>query len=377
MVRDAVANVVMRLMNCGYDPRKVGDDAWELRCPAHRSPDHALAITRNAFNHVTLECRSAGNCAHSRIVSALGLTNEHLYAETPDGWVRRLALVPVQSASPSVTRPSRAEDGGLSNGAMASTSAGTKTVLADERRTSTDAGVASTAGQIIAEIDGHEEGRQGDATMRDVGNLPPHTDSLPVGARALSDSSCRAEPEDTVSSPCPSSIGSADTMSAASTAAPPPHLDPLPVVKTALSRLPRHADRDVIAAPAIEKAPPPGLDTVPVTEPVIDDLHCSAVREREAGSQDTSAELLPAVDDPVRGGFENSASGSMGIVFSSISVNVDRADMRERQSSVQILARLASNARLFQAADGRFCRRFRWVIGSKFLGSARRRFATG
>ena len=125
------------------------------------------------------ECRQL---RHSRIVSALGLTNEHLYAETPDGWVRRLALVPVQSASPSVTRPSRAEDGGLSDGAMASTSAGTKTVLADERRTSTDAGVASTAGQIIAEIDGHEEGRQGDATMRDVGNLPPHTDSLPVGA---------------------------------------------------------------------------------------------------------------------------------------------------------------------------------------------------
>ena len=41
MVRDAVVNVVMRLMNRGYEPRKVGDDSWESRCPAHRSSDHA------------------------------------------------------------------------------------------------------------------------------------------------------------------------------------------------------------------------------------------------------------------------------------------------------------------------------------------------
>ena len=105
MVRDAVANVVMRLMNCGYDPRKVGDDAWESRCPAHRSMDHALTITRNTFNHVTLECRSAHNCTHSRIVSALGLTNEHLYAETREGWVRR--MMPIQSASLLTTSVSR------------------------------------------------------------------------------------------------------------------------------------------------------------------------------------------------------------------------------------------------------------------------------
>ena len=35
--------------------------------------------------------------AHSRTIGALGLTNEHVYAETPDGWVRRLALVPMQT----------------------------------------------------------------------------------------------------------------------------------------------------------------------------------------------------------------------------------------------------------------------------------------
>ena len=143
MVRDAVANVVMWLMNCEYDPRKVGDDAWESRCPAHRSMDHALTITRNAFNHVTLECRSAQNCAHSPIVSALGLTNEHVYAETPEGWIRRLALVPVPSASPSVTSPSREQDGAPSAGEMASTSAGSQTVLAGEPRTRTEESAAN------------------------------------------------------------------------------------------------------------------------------------------------------------------------------------------------------------------------------------------
>ena len=199
MAHDAVANVVMRLMNCGYDPRKVGDDAWESRCPAHRSADHALAINRNAFNHVTLECRSGQNCTHSRIVSALGLTNEHVYAETPEGWIRRLALVPVQSTAPSVTGPSREVDGGPSADEIASRSAGTQTVLADERRTSTDVGAASTVGPIIAEIDRQEDGTQHDVTVRVADDPPPHPNPLPVGARAMSDSGCPAEREDTVS----------------------------------------------------------------------------------------------------------------------------------------------------------------------------------
>jgi hypothetical protein len=95
MARDGVVNVVTRLTNCGYDPRKVGDDAWESRCPAHRSADHALAITRGPFDHVVLECRSARKCAHTRIISALGLTNEHVYAETPEAWIRRLGIVQI------------------------------------------------------------------------------------------------------------------------------------------------------------------------------------------------------------------------------------------------------------------------------------------
>ena len=65
----------------------------------HRSVDHALAITRNEFNHVVLECRSAQNCQHSRIIGALGLTNDRIYAETPDQLISGLSRVPIRPSS--------------------------------------------------------------------------------------------------------------------------------------------------------------------------------------------------------------------------------------------------------------------------------------
>ena len=99
MVRDGVANIVIKLQESGFDPRKIGPDSWESRCPAHRSADCALSITRNEHNHVLLECRSAENCQHIRIIRALGFTNEHLYAETADWLISRLRRVPIQPAS--------------------------------------------------------------------------------------------------------------------------------------------------------------------------------------------------------------------------------------------------------------------------------------
>jgi hypothetical protein len=99
MVRDGVANIVIKLQESGFDPRKIGPDSWESRCPAHRSADCALSITRNEHNHVLLECRSAENCQHIRILRALGFTNEHLYAETADWLISRLRRVPIQPAS--------------------------------------------------------------------------------------------------------------------------------------------------------------------------------------------------------------------------------------------------------------------------------------
>ena len=96
MVRDGVANIVSRLRECGFDPRKVGQDAWESRCPGHRSLDHALSITRNEFNHVVLNCRSAENCTHLKVIRAVGFTNDQLYAETPDWLISRLRRIAVE-----------------------------------------------------------------------------------------------------------------------------------------------------------------------------------------------------------------------------------------------------------------------------------------
>jgi hypothetical protein len=46
---------------------------------------------------------------------------------------------------------------------------------------------------------------------------------------------------------------------------------------------------------------------------------------------------------------------SVELLVSSISVTVERGNTLERQSSVQVLARLATNAKLFRSADGCFC----------------------
>jgi hypothetical protein len=99
MARDGVANVVARLRECGFDPRRIGRDLWESRCPAHGSVDHALSITRAEHNHVELKCRSTEACQHFRIVGALGITNDHVYEETPDSLISRLSCVPIQPAS--------------------------------------------------------------------------------------------------------------------------------------------------------------------------------------------------------------------------------------------------------------------------------------
>ena len=162
-----------------------------------------------------------------------------------------------------------------------------------------------------------------------------------------------------------------------STAAPPPHPDPLPVVKRTISSLPCNVNRDVKAASAIVEGPPPHPNLLPVVERAIGDLQCTAQRDGEASSQNATAELYLPDEDRDRGGFENSASGSIGIRFSAISVSVNRDDKIERQSTVQALSRLASKRNCFGRPMGGFAHRFRWVIGSRSLGSGRRRFATG
>ena len=111
MVRDGVANVVYALRKAGFAPRKVGQDSWLARCPAHMGVDLTLAVTRNEFNHVLLECKSTQNCEFVPIIKALGLTNNGVYAETPDWLIadfRRVEVQPVP-AQPDCDRQVRPE----------------------------------------------------------------------------------------------------------------------------------------------------------------------------------------------------------------------------------------------------------------------------
>ena len=96
MVRDGVASIVHELQKRGFDPRRVRADSWESRCPAHRSTDHALSISRDESGHVVLECRSTQNCRFEQIIRAVRLGYDTLYDETPDGVIRQLSDIPVQ-----------------------------------------------------------------------------------------------------------------------------------------------------------------------------------------------------------------------------------------------------------------------------------------
>jgi hypothetical protein len=97
MVRDGVANVVNELRRRGLDPRRVGHDSWEARCPVHRGVEHALTISRNQFNHTVLECHL--NCPHAKIIGAIGFTNDRVYAETPDWLISQLSRVAIVPSS--------------------------------------------------------------------------------------------------------------------------------------------------------------------------------------------------------------------------------------------------------------------------------------
>jgi hypothetical protein len=143
MVRDGVANIVVKLEEHGCVPRRVGSRAWEARCPGHRSPDRALAITRNELNQVVLECRSNPSCMHIRILGALGMTNDLLYAETPDRLIARLSRVPIQPASYGSASAEPADGQGLIAGAQGAVIASAG--LLTERDLSDETGIAPTS----------------------------------------------------------------------------------------------------------------------------------------------------------------------------------------------------------------------------------------
>ena len=235
MACDGVANIVNRLQERGFDPRRVGHDTWESRCPAHRSAAHALSITRNEHNHVELKCRSTENCQHFRIIGALGFTNDHVYEETPDSVISRLSRVAVQPASFG----------------------------------SPDANGNNEAGTSVA------EGANGLA-----GTPPPHERNANEKILAVNSAPC----EDTVVS-----------------------------VDGSLGGSPSQASSPLLVS-------------------------------SQAGTQ------AP---------WEQTIGPALEVHLSNITVIGQSGEKPERQSSVRVLTRLASSARLFRSADGHFCAQVR------------------
>jgi hypothetical protein len=96
MAIDPLANIVDRLRSSGFQPRKVGDDAWESRCPRHGSNYHALFLGRGRDGKLVLQCRGEQNCSFSAILKKLNIKLRHLNRDTSDSVIRRLRAMEVQ-----------------------------------------------------------------------------------------------------------------------------------------------------------------------------------------------------------------------------------------------------------------------------------------
>jgi hypothetical protein len=224
--------------------------------------NNVLAITCDGFDHVVLECRSTHNCQYFRNIGALGFTNDHVYAETPDWLIDRSSGVEIQ---PALFKSSKAHE--------------KEGPVFIETESSPDAAEPL----LVSRLEAAPEA-----------TIPPEGGTSTDGCATEGDrSQCPGEPDSAQ-----------------------PYISPTSPSES--------------AAPAGETPP------------------C----EQLAGN---SVEL-PVFNPP---SSENSS------------------DKLERYSAVQVLARLASSARLFRSADGRCCAQFRLAIDWRSMGSSRRRFATG
>jgi hypothetical protein len=94
MARDGVANVVIKLRERGFDPRRLGAESWEARCPAHHGTDYSLAIARTEQGKLILDCRNK-HCPLDGILRALELSPTRLSDTTPNVVLRKLAKMPI------------------------------------------------------------------------------------------------------------------------------------------------------------------------------------------------------------------------------------------------------------------------------------------
>lgn len=98
-MNDPVVNLLSRLASVRCDPRPVGHDSWESRCPAHGGTRHNLSITRGEDGRALVCCHHNPGCDVAAITAALSLESKDLFATSNGAPGRRVK--PASHAFPS------------------------------------------------------------------------------------------------------------------------------------------------------------------------------------------------------------------------------------------------------------------------------------
>ena len=186
MAPDGVANIVGVLERRGFDPRRVGADAWESRCPVHCGTDHDLSISRDGSNRVLFECRSAERCQNHRILHALRLGFDTLYDATPDSLIRWLSEAPIHRPSPQRSETTEKSEACPSTGEAANGPDGAREPL--EQTADADATESQTRPEPAGALMKDRVQPTADMTFGPEGAIPP------IGGAPVADpSTCESE----------------------------------------------------------------------------------------------------------------------------------------------------------------------------------------
>ena len=108
MENGSLDGMVERFRKAGWEPRQLGHNAWESRCPGRSSVEHALHFGRDRNGKLVMQCQSPENCTFTANLNTLIL--RHSNRDTPPA-----AMVQphapdtqrslTQSAEPTVSEP--------------------------------------------------------------------------------------------------------------------------------------------------------------------------------------------------------------------------------------------------------------------------------
>ena len=94
MASDPLANMVERSAG-GCQPRKVGHDLWESKCPGHGDADHALALAQ-VPTASSKSSAGASRIVHFRVSSRNSIRLDRLFTDTQPLSIHRLQAMEIQ-----------------------------------------------------------------------------------------------------------------------------------------------------------------------------------------------------------------------------------------------------------------------------------------